>query len=284
MAPHLRHFLVREATRLEKDRVRDADLADVVEVPADADRHALPLVPAQHRGHSLGEHTQLTAMLARLQVAGLDRGRESQGDRIQDRAQVAVLQRLVAHLRGGESAPHLAEQLLAGEGLDQHSAGAFAEGLDCRVHGSVAGHDHDRQLGPACPQSLHERQAVHSRHVNVGDDDVERAVIEERDGGDGIAARDRLETLHLEQPAQDLQDDRLVVDAQDARSGIARVGRSQVPGHAATPARLAGLPSDASEQETVRGVGRILGGRIAGPVRDGPLHARHDDGTLEGRP
>jgi len=42
----------------------------------------------------------------------------------------------------------------------------------------VAGNDHDRQLRLAFPESLHQRQAVHAGHVDVGYHDVEGLFVE----------------------------------------------------------------------------------------------------------
>ena len=183
VAAHLRHLRLGQASRLEQDGVGDADLADVVQIAADADRHLLVLVEAEDRGHSFGQDPELPAMLARLEVAGLDGRRKRQGDRVEHRAQVSVLQRLVAHLRRRQGAPDLRQKLLTGERLDEHSRRTLAQRLDCRVDRAVPGHHHDRQFRLNGPQCAHQGQAVHSRHVDVGDDDVEGSLDEVVDGG-----------------------------------------------------------------------------------------------------
>ncbi len=247
MAAHLGHFGVGQAARFEQDRVGDADLADVVQVAADPDRHLLMLIEPQHRGHPLREDAQLPAVLAGLEVAGFDRRRKRQRDRVQDRAQIAVLERLVAHLGRSERAAHLGQELLAGERLDEHSRRAFTECLDGRVDGPVARHDHHGQIRLPFPKRPHQGEAVHSGHVDVGDNDVEIAVPETRHRDLGLVAHDRLEALNLEQPPKYLQDRRFVVDAEDPRPSLARVWKSQFPGHAASSSNSRRAPGPSAK-------------------------------------
>jgi len=54
VAAHLGHLGFGELSGLEEYRVRDADLPDIVQIPADPDRHLFALVQAKDRGHSLG--------------------------------------------------------------------------------------------------------------------------------------------------------------------------------------------------------------------------------------
>ena len=53
VAAHLGHLVVGQTAGFEKHGIGDADLADVVQVAPNPNRHLLPLVQAQHGSHSL---------------------------------------------------------------------------------------------------------------------------------------------------------------------------------------------------------------------------------------
>ena len=82
MTTHLRHLGVGQAAWLEQDGIGDADLADVMKVAADPDRHLLMFIEPKHRGHPLRKHTELAAVLAGLEVPRLDRRRQREGYRV----------------------------------------------------------------------------------------------------------------------------------------------------------------------------------------------------------
>jgi len=56
--------------------------------------------------------------------------------------------------------------------------GAHFEGLHCRLHGRIAGHDNDRELRIGLPQARLQLHAVHARHLDVEESNIEFRLLD----------------------------------------------------------------------------------------------------------
>ena len=182
VALHLGVFLVGQLAGLEEDPVRDRDLADVVQVAADPDRRLFLLGQAEHRRDPLAEHAELPAVVARLEVTGLDRRRQREGDPVEDRREQPVLERVVADPSPLQGVPDLGLELLGSERLDEHPGCPVAQRPDGVVERRVPRGDDDRDLRIAGADLGEEGVAVHARHPDIGDDEVELLGVEQGQG------------------------------------------------------------------------------------------------------
>ncbi len=105
------------------------------------------------------------------------------------------------------------------EGLEQVVGGPELHGVDGGLHVDHAGHHDDLLLGVALLDAVDELAAVHARHHQVGEHDVEVGVLQDVEGF--LAARGGLglEALLREHPREQLAEVALVVDRQDPRFG-----------------------------------------------------------------
>ena len=94
-------------------------------------------------------------------------------------------------------------------------------GLDRRLDRPVAGDDRDVDVGAQVLHGLHDLDAVHPRHLEVGEDEVVVAALDEPerlrpalDGVDGEAGEHQ-------DLAEAVEHHRLVVDGQDPGPGLA---------------------------------------------------------------
>ena len=127
--------------------------------------------------------------------------------------QQAVLAHEVAALHG---APQDHEQLVLLERLREVVEGALAHGLHRAVDGAVGGHEHDAQAGLHREQLRQEGDAVHVRHLEVGEDHVERLLARNLERLPGVARRCGLVALGVEDHLQDVALVPLVVDDEHA--------------------------------------------------------------------
>ena len=104
---------------------------------------------AHQRRDALAHPAELPAVLARLEIAGLDGGGQGQRHAVEDRRHEPVLQRLVPEARAIQRSADLDEELLAGERLQEHSGRALPQCPDRAVHGGVTGRDDHRDFGIA---------------------------------------------------------------------------------------------------------------------------------------
>ena len=65
-----------------------------------------------------------------------------------------------------------------------------------------------------------ELEPVHVRHLEVGEDEVERLLAEHLDGGERVADGRDLDAAPGEQPLDDVAERELVVDEEDARARL----------------------------------------------------------------
>ena len=173
VALHLLVLGVRETSGLEEDRVGDTDLADVVEIAADPDRPAFVFVEAERFGDLLADDAELAAVLAGLQMARLDCRREGKRDAVEDRRHDAVPEGIVPDPGALHRGADLGRELVGRERLHDHPGRTFAKAADRVVESGEAGYDDDRDVRVAVPERPQEREPVHSRHPDVGQDKIE---------------------------------------------------------------------------------------------------------------
>ena len=93
----------------------------------------------------------------------------------------------------------------------------------------VAGHEQDPDLRPRARDALRNLVAAHPRHDDVGEEEIDPAVLGlgERDRGMPVGAREHGVALPLEHAPRQVADDVLVLDQQDRlRAGPrCRLGR-----------------------------------------------------------
>ena len=156
-------------------------------------------------------------MVAGLEVPGLDRRREGEGDAVEDRRDEPVLERVVADSRPLEGARDLGRELFRGERLDQHPRGTVAQGPDRVIERRVPGGDDDRDLLVPSTDRGEERVAIHPGHPDVGDDQVESLGVEQRQCGNRAVGGRRDQAHPFEQPGDERKHLRLVIDAEHPR-------------------------------------------------------------------
>lgn len=92
-----------------------------------------------------------------------------------------------------------------------------------RVDGAplLAADQHEAALPPALPERAHELHAVHARHVEVTEDQLDRrqcGIVEPQQRIGGVrTARDAAIAAGVQRQRQDAQQQRLVVEQQDFR-------------------------------------------------------------------
>ena len=230
--PHQMPLLGGERPVLEQDRVRDPDLADVVEQRTalddgdlgfgDAQLHGQPACVA---GHPLG--VPLRARIARVEGSDepLQQGLGTLADDLlqpevlapQRLRQLVVLPPQRDHLG---RLPHRRDELhLLGRLGDDAVHLAYVDGLDDDLRVGVRAAQDPRRPGAPGDRQLEERDPVHVGHDVVGDDDVGPFDL---DGGERLE-RPRvaagLEPGPLQHAGQELEDQLVVVDEKDAGHG-----------------------------------------------------------------
>ena len=153
------------------------------------------------------------------QVADLPHRRARADDLARQRAAVDLLaqpldlgaQRAVLH-----RALERERELLDLERLGDEVVGAGADRRDRGLDAAERGDHDDRHVGPVGGDALAQLEAVHAAHVEVGDDDVEVLVLEQRQRFVGRRLPRRLEAGAAQRGFQRLAQTLIVVDDEDA--------------------------------------------------------------------
>ena len=216
-----RALLLVERPRLEEDTVGDADLADVVEDRAQADRLDLVGPQPQQLGDADGQRGEPLAVTVEGRVARLDRV----GEGARERRREQPLADLVAPpVRALEGIGDRGLEVGVGERLGDEAGRAARQRLAERLVGAGARDEDDRKRGAAALHHLEQLEAREARHDHVAHDEVEVGGLEQlqralRAFGTGRVVTGRLEYLH-DQAADHL----LVVDHEDVAHPAAPLG------------------------------------------------------------
>jgi hypothetical protein len=179
-----------------------------------------------------GEHPQIANLVGELEVAMFERRDQRlvvQTPRL-DLAGIELGRRLRRH--DGLAAQGIrdgADDLLFSHRLDQEPARAETTGQRDVLGGGVRprvedeGRVRQRRVGSRCAT---QREAVHLRHQNVGDDQVGRLLARACEGIEAVAGLGHRMALRLQQRAQPRAALRFIVDDQDASH---RKGRRAPP-------------------------------------------------------
>ena len=166
-------------------------------------------------------------------------------------AQAQVLRRETLLL---EPALNDANDLFDLEGLEDVVVRAPLHRVDGGLDRAEPRHDHGERIGGRGPDRVEQLDPAHARHLEVADDEVVVRVVELGEGGRAVLGGPHDVTLHPEEIGQDVPDELLVVDNEDARSlvvGGVRHGaereRSSVEGPGKTPARGSQPPGKKAE-------------------------------------
>ena len=148
-------------------------------------------------------------------------------------AQAQVLRRQPLLL---EAALHDADDLLDLERLEDVVVGAALHRVDGRLHRAEAGHDDGERVGRGGADRVEQLDAAHARHLEVADDEIVVGVAELRERRRAVLRRADDVPLHAEEVGQDVPDELLVVDDEDARSFVGGGDRHR-RGHARRESR-----------------------------------------------
>jgi hypothetical protein len=184
----------------------------------------------------------------------------------------------------GEERAHAGDQLLGRGRLDQVVVGAGVEAAGQIGGLAERGADQHRHVRRALLDRLAQHVAVHDRHLDVGDDQIGRALVEARQRLLAIGRAHHLVAGFLEDRGGVAVDERRVVDQQDAP--LAATGRAQHREHVGVGER--------HQQEAVSACGRgraaILLGRaddddrqLAAQARAQERHGRAEPRLGSGR-
>jgi hypothetical protein len=80
----------------------------------------------------------------------------------------------------------------------------------------MAGHADDVKGGKLLPDPFHQFHAIHLGHADVGDQDGEGALLQQREGFFPVGGRYRLVSQDLDQPGDHPHNGFLVIDDQNA--------------------------------------------------------------------
>jgi hypothetical protein len=108
------------------------------------------------------------------------------------------------------------EDLVGSTGLGDVVVGAALDGVDGGGDGALAGDDDDLDLGGGLLDVIEELEAAHAGEGQIGEDDVELALVELGDGLDRVVGRDHRVALGRQPHAQGFARARIVVDDEDA--------------------------------------------------------------------
>jgi hypothetical protein len=223
-----------ETTLLEQDRIRDADLADVVQRRSARDQLVRVSGEAQHLTDAACDAADAKCVAARLVVAELRSPRQAiqdleprflellgpLGDALLERR--VVLPHLLVQESRLEQVANPQTDFGRTKWLRKEVAGSGGECSPARLGGVVARCDEDRQIRPGRQQFLDARdevEAVQSAHPEVNNDQIRGQFPEAFECLDGVGQRDKLAVpLRIEDVLQELQIRRLVVYEQDARA------------------------------------------------------------------
>ncbi len=142
----------------------------------------------------------------------------------------------------GQAAPHQPIERLGIERLGDVVLRPFLHGPHRRVDGGVGGHDDDDRAGEGLPDPALQLETVHSRHLDVEEEQVPGAFGQARQRFPSARGRLDVVPLLLKPRPERLSDDVFIVDDQDV-PGFG--GRSAGSGDSGLRIALAqaGLPS-----------------------------------------
>ena len=248
--PHLHPLLAGEGPVLEQDPVGDGDLPDVVEQRAALDDPEIGLGDAHLEGqpprvprHPLGVGSR--ARVPRVEGAheALQEGLGALPDNLLQVQVLApeLLRKLLVpapeRRRVGRLGHRRDQFHLAGWLLDDAVHLARVDGLHDDVGVRMAGAEDAGRPGAAGDRHLEEGDAVHLGHDEVGDDDVGPLELDRGEGREGARVAGGGEPGPLQHLGQQFQDQRVVVDDEDARhrwNASWELGSN--PGHGRAPA------------------------------------------------
>jgi hypothetical protein len=150
-------------------------------------------------------------------------GRDGLAHRVQRHrlAQAQVLGRQPLLL---EAALHDADDLLHLEGLEDVVVGAALHRVDRGLDGAEAGHDDGEGVGRDGADRLEQLDAAHPRHLQVADDEVVVGVAQLSQRRRPVLGGANDVALHAEEVGQDVPDELLVVDDEDAGAFVGGLG------------------------------------------------------------
>src|SRR5690606_5247549 len=136
----------------------------------------------------------------------------------------------------GERPAHQGDRLVYIEGLGQISEGAALVGGHGAVQVGMGGHDDDRQLGIALPDTRQQFQAAGARHADIADQDVGTLVtLQAGQGAVGTVEAQWLHAVLLQRLFQYPADGAVVINNPDVISsnhssspGVKSSGRNRV--------------------------------------------------------
>ncbi len=177
----------------------------------------LPLGVLEHHEHEVGGEVVDAHLADRVEHLV---ERERRGDGLahlverEGLAEAEVLRREAPLLEAALDDVH---HLLDAEGLEHVVVGAALHRVDGRLDGAEARHDHRHHVGVVLVDVLEQLDAPHVGHLQVGDHQVVgvRVDLGERDAP--VFGRADLKAFEREKVREDLADDLLVVDHEDAR-------------------------------------------------------------------
>ena len=149
--------------------------------------------------------------------------REARGDglaHLVERERLAQAQVLGREPLLLEAALHDVDDLFDLERLEDVVVGAALHRVDRRLDRAEAGHDHgERVRARRCAICVEQLDAAHARHLEVADDEVVVRAARARSSARGaVLGRADDVALHAEEVREDVADELLVVDDEDARA------------------------------------------------------------------
>jgi hypothetical protein len=123
-----------------------------------------------------------------------------------------------------EAALHDVHDLFDLEGLENVVVRAALHGVDGGLDRAESRHDHRQRVGMSLGHFLEQIEAAHLRHLEVADDHVVARALKLVDGAGPVLGRADDVALHSEKVRDDVADELLVVDDEDARAFLRIAG------------------------------------------------------------
>lgn len=135
---------------------------------------------------------------------------------------------------------HRAPHVTQADGLLQHVLHTAPHGLDRRVHVGERRDEDGRHFRLHDAQPLEEVQAIESRHDQVGEDEIDRVVLRERERLLAVLRGDHLVAVACEPSPEGLATVAIVVDDEDDGDSVGRCGHRFSSGTTCRCAHYAG--------------------------------------------
>ena len=110
------------------------------------------------------------------------------------------------------------------ERLEDVVVGAALHGVDRGLDRAEAGHDDGERVGGGLADRLEQLDAAHARHLEVADDEVVVRASELGERARAVLRGAHDVAFHAEEVREDVADELLVVDDEDARPFLRRRG------------------------------------------------------------